>query len=149
MSVIVNGMDMPKNCYYCRFNYDTLCHAAQQSFFEHEKVNGRLIDCPLSPVIKHEKAKTYCEKWPSGCVMCELELCDGKEETAKLYCSAKMNLTLIVISDKLTTLRHLSKSIRTCQSLCRCNPFVMSGFTVRLSCLALTNNRKMSSLFKL
>lgn len=83
MSVIVKGMDMPENCNYCRFNYDRLCHAARQSFSEHEKINGRLPDCPLSPFAKYEKPKIYCEKWPSGCVVCELELCDGKRETAK------------------------------------------------------------------
>ena len=25
------------------------------------------------------QTKTYCEKWPSGCLMCDLLLCDGKK----------------------------------------------------------------------
>lgn len=28
-------------------------------------------------------AKTYCDRWPDGCMICDLELCDGNEETAK------------------------------------------------------------------
>lgn len=33
------------------------------------------------------KPKTYCEKWPSGCVMCDLLLCDGKKNqpAIKMY----------------------------------------------------------------
>ena len=26
------------------------------------------------------QTKTYCEKWPSGCLMCDLLLCDGKKK---------------------------------------------------------------------
>lgn len=26
--------------------------------------------------------KTYCSMWPVGCMFCDLELCDGKKETA-------------------------------------------------------------------
>ena len=26
--------------------------------------------------------RTYCEKWPDGCLFCDLLLCDGKKETA-------------------------------------------------------------------
>ncbi len=29
------------------------------------------------------KTVTYCDKWPDGCILCELELCDGKKETAE------------------------------------------------------------------
>lgn len=46
--IIINGMEMPKNCNYCRFKYDMLCHAAMQSFYEHKTMaNGKLKDCPL------------------------------------------------------------------------------------------------------
>lgn len=46
--IIINGMEMPKNCDYCRFKYDMLCHAAMQSFYEHKtEKNGKLKDCPL------------------------------------------------------------------------------------------------------
>ena len=32
------------------------------------------------------RTKTYCEKWPSGCLMCDLLLCDGKKMVgAKSY----------------------------------------------------------------
>lgn len=49
--IIVNGMEMPKNCFYCRFNYDGLCHAAGQSLRERRpEPNGRLKDCPLIEV---------------------------------------------------------------------------------------------------
>ena len=49
--IVINGMDMPKNCNYCRFNYDRLCHAAMQSFYEHKTMeNGKLKDCPLIEV---------------------------------------------------------------------------------------------------
>ena len=42
---------MPENCYYCRFNYDHLCHAAMQSFAGRKlEDNGRLKDCPLIEV---------------------------------------------------------------------------------------------------
>lgn len=44
-------MEMPKNCYYCRFNYDGLCHAVGQSLRERRlETNGRLKDCPLIEV---------------------------------------------------------------------------------------------------
>ena len=49
--IIVNGMEMPRNCHYCRFKYDRLCHAIGQSFSEHPlENNGRLKDCPLIDV---------------------------------------------------------------------------------------------------
>ena len=49
--IVINGMEMPKNCNYCRFNYDKVCHAAMQSFYEHKvEKNGKLKDCPLSEV---------------------------------------------------------------------------------------------------
>lgn len=34
--------------------------------------------------------KTYCEKWPTGCQLCDLLLCDGKKEAA-LYKVTTMN----------------------------------------------------------
>lgn len=46
--LIIKNMDMPKNCNYCRFNYDGLCHAARKSLREsHAYIGGRLEDCPL------------------------------------------------------------------------------------------------------
>lgn len=27
-------------------------------------------------------SKTYCEKWPSGCLLCDLLMCDGHKDTA-------------------------------------------------------------------
>ena len=49
--IVINGMEMPKNCNYCRFKYDMLCHAAMQSFYEHKtEKNGKLKDCPLIEV---------------------------------------------------------------------------------------------------
>ena len=48
--LIIKNMDMPKNCNYCRFNYDGLCHAARKSLREsHAYIGGRLEDCPLEP----------------------------------------------------------------------------------------------------
>ena len=59
MSLLINGMDMPKNCYHCRFNYDGLCHALRSSFtyihendiscplFEIPTPHGRLIDADV------------------------------------------------------------------------------------------------------
>lgn len=48
MSLLIKGMDMPKNCYYCRFNYDNLCHALRLSFsYIRENDN---ISCPLSGI---------------------------------------------------------------------------------------------------
>lgn len=48
--LIIKNMDMPKNCNYCRFNYDGLCHAARKSFRgSHAYIGGRLEDCPLEP----------------------------------------------------------------------------------------------------
>ena len=34
--------------------------------------------------------KTYCEQWPDGCIVCELEMCDGKKETAEKNVSNKI-----------------------------------------------------------
>ena len=49
--IVINGMEMPKNCNYCRLNYDQLCHAAMQSFCDHKaEKNGKLKDCPLIEV---------------------------------------------------------------------------------------------------
>lgn len=57
--VIVTGMELPENCYYCRFNYDHLCHALQCSFFNYdgtprEMKGGRLVNCPLKSVVRGE-----------------------------------------------------------------------------------------------
>ncbi len=40
------------------------------------------------------KPKTYCEKWPSGCMMCDLLLCDGKENqpAVKMYGSGELEI---------------------------------------------------------
>lgn len=27
--------------------------------------------------------KVYCDRWPDGCKVCDLLLCDGSEETAR------------------------------------------------------------------
>ena len=35
-------------------------------------------------MMEYIRPKTYCEKWPDGCLVCDLELCDGKKETAKM-----------------------------------------------------------------
>lgn len=67
--IVINGMEMPKNCNHCRFNYDQLCHAAMQSFGGRRfEKNGRLKDCPLIEVtvgLFSKKAigsdKTDCE----------------------------------------------------------------------------------------
>lgn len=55
--LIIKNMDMPKNCNYCRFNYDGLCHAARKSLREsHGYIGGRLEDCPLESFSwPHEK----------------------------------------------------------------------------------------------
>lgn len=56
---------MPKNCYYCRFNYDGLCHACGQDLRERRlEANGRLKDCPLIEVtVENAKAqKDWNEK---------------------------------------------------------------------------------------
>lgn len=57
--VIVTGMELPENCYYCRFNYDHLCHALQCSFFNcdgtpREMKGDRLVNCPLKSVLSTE-----------------------------------------------------------------------------------------------
>lgn len=49
MSLLLKGMDMPKNCYHCRFNYDNLCHALQLSFSyirENDNISCPLIEIP-------------------------------------------------------------------------------------------------------
>lgn len=50
MSLMIKGMDMPKNCYYCRFNYDNLCHALRASF---SYIHENDISCPLSEIPTH------------------------------------------------------------------------------------------------
>ena len=57
--VIVTGMELPENCYSCRFYYDRLCHALQCSFFNNdgmprEMKGGRLVNCPLKSVVMGE-----------------------------------------------------------------------------------------------
>lgn len=59
--VIVTGMELPENCYHCRFNYDRLCHALQCSFYNYdgtprEMKGGRLVNCPLKSVLPTEPA---------------------------------------------------------------------------------------------
>lgn len=74
MSLLINGMDMPKNCYHCRFNYDGLCHALRSSFtyihendiscplFEIPTPHGRLIDADrLIAVLKSTTAISQCD----------------------------------------------------------------------------------------
>ena len=62
--IIVSGMEMPKNCLYCRFNYDQLCHAVGQSFREHHmEENGRLTDCPLIEVTSEADYKHNLENY--------------------------------------------------------------------------------------
>lgn len=49
--IVIKRMEMPKNCFYCRFNYDGLCHAVGQSLREGRlEPNGRLKSCPLIEV---------------------------------------------------------------------------------------------------
>lgn len=60
--IVIYGMEMPKNCNYCRFNYDRLCHAAMQSFAGRTvEENGRLKDCPLMEVNTFEYTKPVTE----------------------------------------------------------------------------------------
>ncbi len=59
MSVLIKGMEMPKNCYDCPLNYDTIdCMVADIALrekgggdflYEHERASH----CPLVPVPKH------------------------------------------------------------------------------------------------
>lgn len=62
--LIIKNMDMPKNCNYCRFNYDGLCHAARKSLREsHAYIGGRLEDCPLESFSwPHENDKNETAK---------------------------------------------------------------------------------------
>ena len=64
MSVIIKGMEMPKNCYGCPFfkqvdywtkndEADILSKCRRTGEFTWEKVNGYLPNCPLVPVPKH------------------------------------------------------------------------------------------------
>ena len=67
MSLLINGMDMPKNCYHCRFNYDGLCHALRSSFtYIHEND----ISCPYNlnydAMIKHGIYKIDVERTFEG-----------------------------------------------------------------------------------
>lgn len=52
MSVLIDGMEIPKACTYCRFSYDQICHALQKTFSENYKdlVDGKFIDCPLQAI---------------------------------------------------------------------------------------------------
>lgn len=93
MNIIIKGMDMPENCNYCRFNYDTLCHAARQSFFTHKKINGKLEDCPLVAVppffaVNNNQQESVCYKACLGtkCIPCkptfpECKFCEYAYET--------------------------------------------------------------------
>ena len=51
MSVIIKGMEMPENCYYCDLGiYEYPCGFTNQ---EHLCEDGRPPDCPLVEVPKH------------------------------------------------------------------------------------------------
>lgn len=59
MSVLIKGMEMPKNCYDCQFEYDCiLCRATGNSFIYRSAEDGgyvdfcetRMPDCPLVEV---------------------------------------------------------------------------------------------------
>jgi hypothetical protein len=66
MSVLIKGMEMPKNCYKCRFYYPTagetnegkicavvMCSAANQGTSEAEYDGNRPHWCPLVPLPPH------------------------------------------------------------------------------------------------
>ena len=80
MSILIEGMEMPKNCYGCPFfkkvdywnkddEADTLSKCRRTGEFTWESVNGYLPNCPLVPVPPHGRLidenaiKAWFDEW--------------------------------------------------------------------------------------
>ncbi len=53
MSVIVKGMDMPKDCGHCRFAVDGWCYAYGRANIDALSTYERTNYCPLVPIPPH------------------------------------------------------------------------------------------------
>ena len=59
MSILIKGMDMPKNCYECNMNYDSYRCRGTGDLFGDADLHYRLDKCPLIEISKPSDAIAY------------------------------------------------------------------------------------------